>query len=317
MGPGMLHDRLGHGPGLVGIGPRPSPAVDRVREVAEGEPPYPLAGPRAREGDEAPLVELAVGHRDERFVAASVMPLEHALGTILGEEETQDALEVRGDRGVPVLIAVPRGEEGIEEPRGRELAAVAHHHGLGRAENGAEGVHGTNLAGLVEDHEIEGQLARGQVGGDGQRAHHEDRFHRLQGPSRLAHEAADGQEAPLLVELPLDDRELAPLVEMREFFPMFERQAGSVVLEEQAVQLAELLDAVLLAGAVELGEVFPLPESGVQEAPVPGPLEGPEQAFARALPVVGQIHHRREPCVAVFPVEVVIPREDRQSRQSL
>ena len=93
------------------------------------------------------------------------MPAQHPFGSAARAEHAEDALEVGGCRGlcsVGVLIG-----HAVEEARGRKLPGVSDDDRLRGAQDGAQGVHRSDLAGLVEDDEIEMDRAGRNELGDG------------------------------------------------------------------------------------------------------------------------------------------------------
>ena len=126
-------------------------------------------------------VDLEVRERDEALVAAAVVPAQRARPD-QRISDVQDGREPRRQdlarpiecRGLLFVLQVERGL-GREEDRRRELEVVAGHHGALAAEDGGDGVRGQDLAGLVEDHEVEVGPVRGED------LAHEERAHRPAG----------------------------------------------------------------------------------------------------------------------------------------
>ena len=126
-------------------------------------------------------------------------------GVPLREEEAEDALHI-ANAVVDVFVTF---DGGVEEAGRRQLLAVADDDGLLASRDRAEGVDGFHLTRLVEHDQVELDGVRWQILRDRHRAHHEDGFDRLNAASCLLDQLANRKVPTLLVDLPLDDSELA------------------------------------------------------------------------------------------------------------
>ena len=115
------------------------------------------------------------------------------------------ALKARRRRPRSLVVV----EHLAEESRRRELLAVADDDHLPGPGHRPEGIHRADLAGLVDEQEIECDPAGLEVLGDGDRAHHEHRLDRRDRCAGLLEELPDRLVPPLLGDLPTDDAHLA------------------------------------------------------------------------------------------------------------
>ena len=173
-GPGVVvvnHPLRDRG-GLVWVIAGASPPVGAVHPEQLHADVGPVAVP-AGEGDEPPLVEGGVGERDERFVQGPVVPAQRqtpigagCLGMV------KDRLELCGVVGVfgPFLFVVSGCAR--EEVARWQLLLVSGQDQSRAAVDAVDGIAGADLAGLVEDDDVEAQV-RGQVLADRERGHHE------------------------------------------------------------------------------------------------------------------------------------------------
>ena len=106
-----------------------------------------------------------------------------------------------------------------------------YHDRLPGADDGPQSFDRTDLARLVEHHQVEVDRSRWNVLGDRERAHHEDRLDALDRPACLLHEPTDGQVAGLLLELPLEDAQLAAAVVAWKLLPVPLGDQRPVVVE--------------------------------------------------------------------------------------
>ena len=170
--------------GLLRVIPGASPPVGPVHPEQLHADVGPVAVP-AGEGDEPSFVERGVGERDERLVQGPVVPAQRqapvgagCLGVV------EDRLELRGVVGVfgPFLFVVSGGAG--EEVARRQLLLVSGQDQGRAAVDAVDGIAGADLAGLVEDDDVEVQV-RWQVLADRERGHHEawlDRLRDVAGP---------------------------------------------------------------------------------------------------------------------------------------
>ena len=176
---------------------------------------------RRREDGELALVELDIGYGDQRFMAAAVVPAEVALLRAARAKERQHAFDVGSHVVLFVEFDVPSEEIG-----GWHLARVADDDRLPTPQQRAERIDRFHLRGLVEDNDVELDLAGRQEAGDGHRAHHEDRFDRLHRAAGLIHELADRHQAPFLVGLVAHDGHLSRIGKTRLGLPDLLGEAG-------------------------------------------------------------------------------------------
>ncbi|MNU89669.1 hypothetical protein D3C71_795150 [compost metagenome] len=188
--PGMLDHGAGDGLGLDRIAVTVAAIETTVRQVVEAQPRLGTLPVRAGHDEQLALVEFLVGHGDQRLVAAAVVPLQHALRKSLGRTQRQHAFQVPGLRPRLLLIdLLATGQAG--EERGRwQLLVIAHHHDLPAARDRAQRIHRLDLAGFVDDQQVELDGAGLQELGHRQRAHHEHRF------DGLDRRGAQAEQAP-------------------------------------------------------------------------------------------------------------------------
>lgn len=153
LGPACLRlDVFHHGPGDRGRLHRilSLPRVVAVLEELELEAeilPRPI---RMRESHEwFVLVELLVGKTDQGLVEAPAVPAESEARGARDRDFVENALEARPH--VQLLLKVVVLHLHIEEIGGRELARVPDHNDLFGANESADGVRRSNLAGFVEN----------------------------------------------------------------------------------------------------------------------------------------------------------------------
>ena len=145
------------GAGLVGVG-RTLAAL-----IGAGDPVQPHRVARAAgrgEGDKPPIIVEVVGKGDQRFVPAAIVPVQAVGRDARRRRLVQDRGHVpfmvgQGRTLLDALVAAP------EEVRGRQLPGVAHDDRLPAAGDGADGIPGRDLRGLVKDDQVELRLARG------------------------------------------------------------------------------------------------------------------------------------------------------------
>ena len=229
-------------------------------------------------------------------MAAAVVPAQHPFGSTARAEHAEDALEVGGGRRLLLGIGFFIGHA-VEEARGRKLPGVPHDDRLAGARDGSEGVHRSDLTGLVEDDEIETDRARWKKLGDGQGAHHEDGLDLQERVARLGHQLAKRKVPPLLLELATQDGYLPASLAARQAPPVGFRHQGPVVLEQVEVELPEALDEVLMAAAIELGQRRIVTECRRDQRGEPRVLEMRGEMSAGVLPGCGGLGHRFESVV--------------------
>src|SRR5688572_7118818 len=145
-----------------------------------------------------------IRERNQRLVAASIVPVEPPRGIEERGHYVQQALE-SSSRGL--LISLFVGSTGKERRR-RQLAAVA---GDDRASATIERGHGIfwkHLARFVEDDNIEVLLIGGEQLADRQRTRHPTRMKRRHHVGRLAEDLSKGEMTTLLRSLTFDERVL-------------------------------------------------------------------------------------------------------------
>ena len=98
----VLHRRGRNRLRLGGVDPLS--LVMGLRAVTKDQPRVHLPGVRAREDHQPIVVELVVRDRDQRLVAAAVVPAQHPLRRALGAEHAQNALQVGGLARIPVPV---------------------------------------------------------------------------------------------------------------------------------------------------------------------------------------------------------------------
>ena len=176
--------------------------VDAVLDVAVRNAKT-RSGARSGERAEPVVVVVVVRERDERLVAASVVPAEVSGVKSRRKAFVEDALKVL----VPFFVFLSRLAL-LEEVRRRHLLRVSHHDALLRARDDADRVPHRNLRRLVEDDQVERRLG-GQILRDGERAHQEARLEAPDHGVRLGEQLADRLLARLLRALAAYDPELA------------------------------------------------------------------------------------------------------------
>ena len=183
----MRHDGTRNGLGLDAVDARGTAVKPALRDVVKTQAHARARRVGAGHDEQTAVVELLVGHRNQRLVAAAVMPAQHELGHAFGQTQAQNAFHICGAGDELLFIVVVKlvllAGHAREEARGRQLAVIAHHHQLLAAGHGTQRIHRLDLAGLVNDQQVELDRAGLQKLGHGQRAHHE---HRLDGLHRLA-----------------------------------------------------------------------------------------------------------------------------------
>ena len=161
---GVFHDRVGDDACLAGVETLADASfVARSRFMMEAEAGFLTLRVRTREEHEPVVIELMVRDGNQRFVAAAVVPAQHPFGSAGRAEHAKNALEIGGRRGF-LRDGVPVGHA-VEEACRRELLAVSHDDGLPGAQDGPQCVYGPDLAGFVEDDEIEAdRTGRNELG---------------------------------------------------------------------------------------------------------------------------------------------------------
>jgi hypothetical protein len=97
-------------------------------------------------------VDVPIRKRDERFIAASVVPIERPWRFEKCRHKVEDALEAGNFCGLGlVAFSFARREEG----RGRELVSVPRDDSPLSTEQGGSRILGKHLTGLVEHHDVE------------------------------------------------------------------------------------------------------------------------------------------------------------------
>ena len=207
--------------------------------------PDALAAVDAGERRQPAVVEVDVGEGDQALVAAAVVPGEHP-----EVDERQQCVEDRLVAGVDddAPFELRRGLDvrvrAGEEVGRRKLALVAGDDDPLAAQDGGDGVGGLDLAGLVEDDDVEVLLVGRQQLADDQRAHRPaglQRGHHLRrGGEQLAH----GQVLAFAGGLVADERRLLGLLVL---------DAGRLLGAQPADALGGRLD-VSAVGLLELGD---------------------------------------------------------------
>ena len=151
------------------------------------------------DGEEFALVEAGVGEADEGFAAAAVVPAEHGGGELVGGHgEKGVGLEFDEGIGVELVFAGCGGEEG----GGGQLHFVTNDDHLAGAEDGGDGFFDGDLAGFVEDDDVEEAGIERQGIGDADGAHEPDGFEVVDDAAGVAAgHLTDGAVAHGLVEL--------------------------------------------------------------------------------------------------------------------
>ena len=153
---------------------------------------------------------------------------------------------------------------------------------------------GPHLAGFVEDDEVEGQRARRQEVGHGQRTHHEHGLQPLRRSSRLEQQVAHRQPSRLLVHLSRDDREPGVAVSScGQGEAVLVGEPRAVVHELARVEIRELLDRRLVRFPGELPQGLALGEGSLDEMRVPGAEHGGVEVPRRQAPIVPRAPRRR------------------------
>ena len=148
----------------------------------------------SRKSGERTAVEggLGVGEGDQPFVAGTVMPTEVAGAVRRGKQSchhVQDGFKPAGQRGGIFVIIVFFFNGPKKKAGGRQLFGIPGHHHFPGSHNGADGVGGGDLRGLVEYHHIE-QLRLRQGFRHQQRAHRPAGFERPQHVGCLLQQSA-------------------------------------------------------------------------------------------------------------------------------
>ena len=181
------HDGVGNGLGFQAVDARAAAVKAALGQMVKAQTHARAGRVGAGHDEQAAAVELLVGHRNQRLVAAAVMPAQHELGHALGQAQAQNAFHIgsAGDQLIFVLVVILILFAGHarEKARGRQLAVIAHHHQLLAAGDGAQRIHGFDLAGLVNHQQVELDSAGLQKLRHRKRAHHE---HGLDGLHSLA-----------------------------------------------------------------------------------------------------------------------------------
>ncbi len=276
--PGVGEDGVRDGLGFDEVGAGAAGVEDAVGDGVEVVAGGGGWGVGAGDDAEAVFVEFAVGDGDEGVVAAAVVPAEHGLGQAAGAAEAEDALHVAGLGGVGGGFLLGVGEiagDAGKEAGGRELAAIADDDDLSGAGDRAEGVDRFDLAGFVDNEEVELDGAGFQELGDGQGAHHEDGFDGLDDGAGFAEEASDGAVASFPFEFGAHDAGGAEGgVGGGEAFEVGEEGAMAGEGEAFLVEQAKGGDGAFVEEAIELGEGGALGEGEAGELAKRGVLEG-------------------------------------------
>ncbi len=190
----------------------------------------------------------------------AVVPAEHFVGDALGCGESENALEVAGTDGyfaIAGFLGIVRdiflGETGKETGR-RELAVVADDNELFPAGDGAEGIDGKDLTGLIEDDQIEIEFSRFKELGDGKGAHHKNRFDRLNGRSGCGEEFADRHVVSLFVHLATENTDRPKTTFERETVAVFEKGFGAGDGDAGTIQFAEVFDEAVVFVPIKAGK---------------------------------------------------------------
>ena len=270
----------------------------------------------AGERGQRAAVDPVVGERHQPLVPAAVVPVQRA-GRQQRGERVEDRLEPGAERHqlLVQVVVVPRvaGVHLAEEVRRRQLMVVARDHHLMRPDHRADRVGRHDLAGLVEDHQVE-QPGGGQHLADHQRGHRPARLQREQHVAGLVEQPAQRQVAAaqrgLLADHPGLQRVLGHGVPQlpgpRAADP---GPVGGQVLH---VAAAELLGDLVQRGAV-LGAVVRVADPDlVQDRPVPGVVERARDQVrgdrVRAGRAAGHlVEQRRQPELAEPAGQLVQP----------
>jgi len=156
---GVLDDGTANRAGLHPIRAGGAGIEHAVGDMVESQSQPGRGGVRAWDDEESILIELLVGNGDERVVTAAVMPAQHGCGSPRAQQSPRML-------SISLASATPEADSSSSESRlsvvmraketgGRQLPTVSDHHDLPATRNGAQGVHGLHLTGLVDHQQIE------------------------------------------------------------------------------------------------------------------------------------------------------------------
>ena len=205
---------------------------------------------RAWERHEPVTVDVAIRKGDERFVAASVVPVERPRRLEKCGHDVEDALEP-SDFGGLVLVDFPFSCR--EESCRRKLVSVAGDDGLSPAEQGCGGILGQDLACLIKNDDVEEGSVRWNQLADGKRAGHPARAKRQKHFGGFAEQLAQGQVARLLLGLARHDAVLVAMLiaDRNHPFSMGAPHTIDANFQSLPIQLPELLYQVVMASPAE------------------------------------------------------------------
>ena len=290
----MAKHRLGHRARLKRIRAGGTAFVHGIWQIMILDTECRIGRIKVRKNEKVAVVKFPVGHGDQGFMPAAVMPAQHPLRRALTGHRAQNALQI-GQTIVFIIQIIAAAAEGIEETRGRHLFTVAHHHQLFAAQNRAKRIHGLHLTGLIEDHQVKMHRTWRQKTGDRHRAHHEHRLDRLYGAPRARDEFSDRQMPHALFKLAQENPELTVAHHRRQPFPVPSRQPDAVEEKQQLVQFAEAQDILRVRGLIEPPQRFAGIQQLMQHALKPRIAVPMHQMLRRRLPFGRSFHHPAQP----------------------
>jgi hypothetical protein len=186
----MLEHHASGRRGLDGVEPaRVARALSTLGDVDEANARVGRFIHSARESNELSFVEMSIGEGDQGLSSAAIVPAQALPSESECTTDVEDALIIR-EPVVVVGFALVVFDHSIEEIRRRKLFLIARHDELGSSEDRADRVERADLRRLVEDHEIEADLAPAQMGADRERAHHQTWLDALEDCRALGDEIA-------------------------------------------------------------------------------------------------------------------------------
>ena len=146
---GVFHHPLCDNTRLLSVRPTPSGIVYRLSVMMKRKTGIVFC--RAWKNEQPIVVKKGVGNCDQRFVTAAVVPAECLCGDPPNFENVEDALQITDYMSFVILI-----RHLVEKACGRKLLAIPYYDHLLTTQHSSEGIGRPNLAGLIEDDQIEG-----------------------------------------------------------------------------------------------------------------------------------------------------------------
>jgi len=183
----MLHDRGCNLPCFNDVRARIPRIVDSIAYIMEAQASSGFGRIWAWKNAQSVFIEFPVRNGYQGLVFTSVMPKQRPFGYASREKEPKNTLEISYlCRLVLVIFGLRPGYSG-KESRRRQLLLVPNNHCLSASGNGSQSVNRLDLTGFIHHEQIEMHLARWKKLSNGEGAHHENGFERLNGRPGMRH----------------------------------------------------------------------------------------------------------------------------------